>query len=80
MGVKWLGSEADQSPRSNGEVRECVELYLHSTNMPSRRGAQLKKDRDNFILPLQIFLLDAEYTTRHMALLATVVYLQPWLQ
>jgi hypothetical protein len=29
------------------EVKECVELYLHSPNTPSWRGAQLKH-RDSF--------------------------------
>jgi hypothetical protein len=46
--VKRLGREADHSPPSSAEVRECVELYLHSPNMPSWRGALLKKHRDNF--------------------------------
>jgi hypothetical protein len=32
--------EADHSPPSNAEVKECVELYLHSPNTPSWRGAQ----------------------------------------
>jgi len=27
----------------SAEVKECVELYLHSPNTPSWRGAQLKK-------------------------------------
>jgi hypothetical protein len=32
-------------------IKECVELYLHSPNTPSWRGAQLKKKhRDNFNL------------------------------
>jgi hypothetical protein len=32
--------------------QECVELYIHSSNTPSWRGAQLKeKQRDNFTLP-----------------------------
>jgi hypothetical protein len=35
------------SPPSNAEVKECVELYLHSLNTPSWRGAQLKH-RDSF--------------------------------
>jgi hypothetical protein len=34
------------------EVKECVELYLHSHNTPSWHGAQLKKHRDNFASPL----------------------------
>jgi hypothetical protein len=32
---------------SSAEVKECVEQYLHSPNMPSWCGAQLKH-RDNF--------------------------------
>jgi hypothetical protein len=37
------GLEADHSPPSSAEVKECVELYLHSLNTPSWRGAQLSK-------------------------------------
>jgi hypothetical protein len=47
LGVKRLGREADRSAPSSAEVKECVELYLHSSNTPSWRGAQLKH-RDNF--------------------------------
>jgi hypothetical protein len=35
------GREADHSPPSGVEVKEWVELYLHSPNMLSWRGAQL---------------------------------------
>jgi hypothetical protein len=35
------GREADHSPPSSAEVKEWVELYLHSPNTPSWRGAQL---------------------------------------
>jgi hypothetical protein len=35
------GREADHSPPSSAEVKECVELYFHSSNTPSWRGAQL---------------------------------------
>jgi hypothetical protein len=35
------------SPPSSAEVKECVELYLHSSNTPPWRGAQFKH-RDNF--------------------------------
>jgi hypothetical protein len=35
------GREADHSPPSSAEVEEWVELYLHSPNTPSLRGAQL---------------------------------------
>jgi hypothetical protein len=31
VGVKWPGREADHSPPSSSEVKECVELYLHSS-------------------------------------------------
>jgi hypothetical protein len=30
LGIKRPGSEADHSPPSSAEVKECVELYLHS--------------------------------------------------
>jgi hypothetical protein len=50
LGVKRPGREADHLPPSTAEVKECVELYLHSPNTPSWRGAQLKKHRDNFTL------------------------------
>jgi hypothetical protein len=38
-GVKWPGREAEHSPPSSAEIKECVELYLHSPNTPSWRGA-----------------------------------------
>jgi hypothetical protein len=41
------GREADHSPQSSAEVKEWVELYLHSPNTPSWRGAQ-REHRDNF--------------------------------
>jgi hypothetical protein len=34
------GREADPSPPSSAEVKEWVELYLHSPNAPSWRGGQ----------------------------------------
>jgi hypothetical protein len=43
LGIKQLGPEADHSPPSSVEVKEYVELYIHSPNMPSWRGAQLKR-------------------------------------
>jgi hypothetical protein len=39
--VFHLGCEADHSPPSSAKVKEWVELYLHSPNTPSWRGAQL---------------------------------------
>jgi hypothetical protein len=34
------GHEADHSPPSNAEVKEWVELYLHSPNTPPWRDAR----------------------------------------
>jgi len=52
--VKWPGRKTNHSPPSSSQVKECVDLYLHSPNTPSWRGAQLKnKHGDNFtFLPL----------------------------
>jgi hypothetical protein len=36
----YSGREADHSPSSSAEVKEWVELYLHSPSTPSWRGAQ----------------------------------------
>jgi hypothetical protein len=41
--VKRPGREADHSPPSSAEVKECVELYLHYSSTLLLRGAQLKK-------------------------------------
>jgi hypothetical protein len=42
LGVKRPRREADHSPPSSAEVKEGVELYIHSPDMLSWRGAQLK--------------------------------------
>jgi hypothetical protein len=39
LGVKRPGRKTDHSPPSSAKVKECVELYLHSPNTPSWRGA-----------------------------------------
>jgi hypothetical protein len=55
LGVKRLGREADHSPSSSAEVQECVDLYLHSPNTASWRGAQSKiKHRDNYTFYLYV--------------------------
>jgi hypothetical protein len=54
LGVKRPGREAVHSPPSSAKVKECVELHLHYPNTPTQHGAQLKKQRDNFALPLLI--------------------------
>jgi hypothetical protein len=51
-GIKRPGREADHSPPSSAEVKEWVELYLHSPNTPTWR-AQLKH-RENFTFTLFI--------------------------
>jgi hypothetical protein len=56
LGVKRPGREADHSPPSSAGVKEYVELYLHSPNMLSWRGAQLKYG-DSFTLPLLLLSL-----------------------
>jgi hypothetical protein len=38
MGVKRPEREGDHLPPSSAEVKDCVELYLHSPNTPSWRG------------------------------------------
>jgi hypothetical protein len=61
--VKRPGREADHSPRTSAEVKVWGELYLHSPNMLSWRGAQLKH-RDNFTLPyLTLPYLDSTTVT-----------------
>jgi hypothetical protein len=56
LGVKWSGCEIDHSPPSSAKVKECVELYLHSPNMPSWHGAQLRKStRTTLLLLLPVY-------------------------
>jgi hypothetical protein len=55
LGVKWPGRGADYSPPSCAEVKECVELYLHSPNTPSWRGASLSTGI-TLPLPLRVLL------------------------
>jgi hypothetical protein len=52
LGVKRPVREADYSPPSSAEVKECDDLYLHFLNTPSWRGAQLKKNKGE-TLPLR---------------------------
>jgi len=46
LGVKRPGREADHLPSSNAEIKECVELYLHSPNTPSWHGTRLKHEEN----------------------------------
>jgi len=56
--------EADYSPPSSYDVKECVELYIHSLYTPTWRGAQLKH-RNNFTFILYYI---ASYITYYIAL------------
>jgi hypothetical protein len=49
LGVKWPEFETDHLPPPSAEVKECVELYLHSLNTSSWRGAYLSTGT---VLPL----------------------------
>jgi hypothetical protein len=53
--VKRPGREADQSHPCSAEVKECVDLYLHSPNTPSWRGAQLKTGQGQLYLYLYLY-------------------------
>jgi hypothetical protein len=48
-----LGREAGHSPPSSAEAKEWVELYLHSPNTPSWRGAQLGETQGQLYLYLK---------------------------
>jgi hypothetical protein len=74
LGVKLAGCEVDHSPPSSAEVKEWVELYLHSPNTPLWRGAQLKH-RDNFILTHWIGgSVGPRATEKSLVLLGTVTF------
>jgi hypothetical protein len=45
--IKRPGREADHSPPSSAEVKECVGLYLHSPNTPFMAWCSIKT-QDNF--------------------------------
>jgi hypothetical protein len=48
LGVMQLEGEADHSPPSSAEVKECVELYLSSLNKSSRyTSAMSEKKHEN---------------------------------
>jgi hypothetical protein len=57
------GREADHSPPSGAEVKELVELYLHSPNAPSCHGAQLGGAQGQLYL---YFYLIVHYISREL--------------
>jgi hypothetical protein len=66
LGVKRPGREADHSPPSSIEVKECVELYLHSQYVFMTWC--LVKHRNNFTFTLKIetaWSVDHELTLYH---------------
>jgi hypothetical protein len=67
LGVKRPGREADHSPPSSAEIKERLELYLHSPSTPSWRGAQLKH-RNNFTFYLYQMFLTVFTKARHWSL------------
>jgi hypothetical protein len=58
---KVAGREADYSPPSSAEVKEWMELYLHSPNTPSWRGARLQKST-GATLPLPYVTQNGRWT------------------
>jgi hypothetical protein len=67
LGVKRPGREVDHSPVSNAEVKEGVELYPHSPNTSSWRGAHLKykdiKSLNRTPVSFDILLLERYFIT-----------------
>jgi hypothetical protein len=75
LGVKQLGHEVDHSPPSSAEVKECMELYLHSPNTPSWHGAQFKKKAQGQLYLYFILLCFIEFVISFMKhLQLTVTY------
>jgi hypothetical protein len=56
LGLKQPRREADHSPQSMPEVKNAWELYLHSPNTPSWRGAQLRKKAQGTTLTLLLHM------------------------
>jgi hypothetical protein len=56
----------------NAEVKECVELYLHSPDRPSWHGAQLKH-RVNFIYFLHSIVFVSHITSLNSRVLSIKV-------
>jgi hypothetical protein len=54
LGVKRPGCEADHSPPSSADVKEYVELYLHSYN--TLFGIVLNKSREITFFTFNLYL------------------------
>jgi hypothetical protein len=56
-GLKTPEHEADHSPPSSAEVKECVDICHHSPNTPSWGGARLKRGTETpLLLPVSLLL------------------------
>jgi hypothetical protein len=75
--VRRPGHEADHTPTSSAEVKECVELYLLSPNTPSWRGAHLKRSTGTTLpLPVLPFVrnYNSDINSRRRAALLTFAF------
>jgi hypothetical protein len=62
LGIKRPGREADHSPTSSAEIKECVELYLHS---PIRfHGVVLSLKSTGTALPLPLPGIFSRYSVQ----------------
>jgi hypothetical protein len=59
LGFKWPGREADHTPPSSAEVKECVELYIHSPI--SLNGVVLRAEFKLQLLPLSLAYRDRSF-------------------
>jgi hypothetical protein len=73
LGINQLGREADHSPPSSTEVKEWVELYLHSRYMPSWYGPQSKKAQGQLYLYFLFQIPHAHYCTLHFTALVIIL-------
>jgi hypothetical protein len=76
--VKRPRREADHSPPYSDEIKESVDLYLHSPNTSSWRDSQLKH-RDTFTFYLWFSILDKEIQANvHKLFVTSVTAWYPW--
>jgi hypothetical protein len=73
-GALSLGHEVDHLPLSSAEVKEWVELYIHSPIMLSWHGAQLKKSTGTTLLHLLYILYIFKETKMFWLLLYSTVW------
>jgi hypothetical protein len=64
-GSKAAGLEADHSPPFGTAVKECMELYLHSSNTPSWHGVPLKKAQGQLYLYVYLTCVEKQKEGRN---------------